>query len=739
MHSRSFVVVALAVVWLCTMALANIEFGEPIAPQNPKKLPAFSHRDHVLHDWAGTSGQPPEVFRDCRGCHQFSDQNRVSAPQEHCSKCHFGTGALDAAFSPGSKERLNDFASRTRSAFRHHTHGMMECRECHAIDGGLMKSSIPLQTGPGECARCHEATQARKALDDIRWYVPASKDAELARACGLPDKFTIPTDLDAYAKRLDAAFAGDGTGINALLESGGDFTHGDHNDLDCKSCHKGIESATANAIGTGSIEATGCGDCHQRAGGEPARFGEAIREQRPSWSLGAFDHADHFRVDQTDGVCTPEAYGLINSKTCQPCHTYAPEREGFAGRDYPFNGDSSRHRYQDCQQCHAVAGWSTGESPADPSKPPLHGSTSASQVSGWNGEQQKCTACHAFGEPDMAGNRPELDVARWSDKTFEFVGQTHPFITTSEAGDPAVQQDCSKCHRAVVPSLPSRLIERRFAHATHLPSAGTDLTAKDCTGCHPSAAKAGDTAALAVDFRTYDLGSCSTCHRGSEIREQVGEQKQPTPRAVVAFPHGPHVAANLACTACHDRGAENMTTKPAALACNECHNHIAGDDGPVTEYLFGDEVKSCAKCHDGAAGEGVNVPAIRGSDAAANDSRYGIVQELFAGFADRQFHPSSSRCTTCHRANVKDGLVQPIKARRANFLFARKTGNFHDAKDQKKEKLQQDLLNKAPGCMSCHWRDNGNLSEWRFNPESRTERDRLGNQFANFPGLKSKG
>lgn len=752
MHARTILVIA--AVWLSSLVASNVgafprEAAEPVAegsqPQGKARLPAFKHNDHVIAGWA--QSDVAEVWRDCRGCHQFSKANQVSAPQEHCASCHYGSGALENEFTGKSQKRLEDFASRTRPAFQHYTHGMLECRECHQLDEGRSRipGSLPLRTGPGECARCHEASQAREAAGKMRWFEPVTKDAGLAKAIGLPGAFTIPTDLDAYAVTLDKAFAADGAGINVLLDAGGHFTHGDHLKIDCTSCHQGIDKAAANGVGAANIVAKGCGDCHQRAPNQDARFAQPKKQVRDSFSLGAFAHADHLRKERKDGVCTGDAYQLISDQSCNACHEYRPERVGFEGRDFPFDGKSSKHRYQDCQECHAVEGWDTGESATDPNHPPLHGSTSRDLKSGWDGERQKCTACHAFGEPDMAGNRPKTDVRRWTDTTFVFSGQTHPYITEASFGDASVKKDCEDCHRAKVPALPSRLIKKRFRHETHLP--GGDLTQKDCTTCHKTAAKAGSADALAVDFRTYDVTYCATCHLGGTIKEDVQPKQEPVARPVVAFPHGPH-ASQIDCMKCHGRGEQDMATSTKALDCKECHDHKKGDDGILTEYLFGEQ-KTCAKCHTETGTEKVKVPAIRGSEGMGVDARYGIEQAVFAGFRDAQFHPPGSNCATCHRARVEEvevggkkvERIKPIITGIANFVHSRRTGDFHPrAGKNSKAELKERLQNQEAGCMSCHWKDfNNSLEEHGVFPEQETQRARLGNDFRNYPGLKSKG
>ncbi|MFK7743195.1 MAG: cytochrome c3 family protein [Planctomycetota bacterium] len=751
MRSRS-VVLVLGLVWLASLLAATL-LTPPGAMQGPKRPDSFSHKDHVPSAWsrqAPRNGKPgvPETFRDCRGCHAFGPDQPVSSPQEHCEKCH--DDKLRIAFEGGADKDLTPFASRTRQAFRHHTHGMLECRQCHLPDTKIRMNSLPIETGPGQCAQCHEKTQAKAAIASFRWFEGALQSDELARAIGLPGKFEVPTDVDAYADKLDRAFASPGEGINALLQAGGNFTHGDHLALDCRSCHEGIDEAGLAGTGTGAIEASGCGECHIRADGEAASVAAPTRMFRESWSLGAFAHSDHFGSERKGDICTAQAYAdykTEGSESCAQCHVYAPERLGFDGRDFPFDGESSNHRYQDCQQCHAVDGWRTGEA----NKPvPLHGSgiagdrsAAAGAASGWSSEEAQCTSCHVFGEPDMAATRPQASVQRLAGTTFVFAGQTHPYITTDGGGAEDVQKTCTECHRAVVPSLPSRLIEKRFRHATHLPGGDAQLASKDCTQCHPGSAQAGSSETLAIDYRTYDMKVCSECHLGDPVRESLAADFVPKRADVVSFPHEPHALAELSCTECHVLGAdgEDIQTKPESLSCSQCHDHILQEDGPRTEYVFGDEVKSCANCHDAAEDGTVAVPAIRGTEAAASDPHYGAMQGMFAGFADAQFHPSSSECATCHRANIDEGAgrLRAIRLAEQDFVLADRDGQFHSGTNGK-DQIRQRFNNKPAGCISCHWVKFNAVDKYKeARPETPESRSKFGNQFEGWPGLKSDG
>lgn len=772
MQPRSLLAL-LGVAWLISLLAAT--WGSGAAQRAAAAPPAFRHSTHVVKEWGEDFLE--ETFRDCRGCHQFGPDEAVSKPQDGCKDCHYGSGALDqfrrdedGEYQPGRDPDLVAFASRTREGFRHHTHGMLQCSECHrGAEGEDVPDNIPIRTGPGECARCHERDQAERAFGELRWFRAVAEDRDLARACGLEDTFSIPTDAASYADRLDEVFAGEGVGLNALLKKGGgDFAHGDHSELRCGDCHGGIPSATAAEVGTGAIDATACAGCHQRANGVPNQpLAPERSAARPSWSLGAFAHGDHYRVRsggaRKAGVCSEDAYGPFDGdldQTCQHCHVYDPGRPGFAGVDFPFTGgEGSKHRYRDCQTCHAVAGWSTGE--LGGARPALH-SSSDGERSGW--VEQRCDACHVFNGSDMSEERPVVGVERWTGRTFVFDGQTHPFITSAGGGAASVSKDCKSCHRAVVPSLPTRLIQKTFRHASHLPS-GRGLTSADCVSCHKSAQTAGSAAAMAADFRTYDLGTCQECHTGSAVVEDVDRDERPAARLTSAFPHKQHVE-HLACSACHEVASDgaDVVTKASATRCNDCHDHSssqaaisglldAGESDAVTarlrslHHIFDEDAKSCANCHHDASAPGVAaVPAIAGTDAVAADPRYSVQPVDFVGFSARQHHPRGGECVECHKANLAPSgdRVAPIKVASANVVFAgRPRGrSFHGSDETNYASFERG--GERVGCMSCHWKPIGAGSTitqafGNYEPAADETRAQLGNRFRGWPGAEADG
>lgn len=723
--------------------------GQRAGPSQGQDPVPFSHLDHVPNVWVRS--KQPETWRDCRGCHQFDAQRPVSAPQEHCNSCHVGTGTLALRTEPDFKNDLGPNRTETGTAFRHHTHGMLECRECHLpTDTEVDNENYQIRTGPGQCARCHEPGRMdAAAVGALRWFEGAT-DPQLARDLKIP--YHAPpqeSERAAYALKLVTVFGGSEGGMNTTpLPAGGDFTHGDHLAIACTDCHREVPSSAANQIGAGKVTVASCGECHVRdARGTPAAMaGGGTKVLRPSWSLGAFAHSDHHRWLQGSarkpGICNEKAYEAVQAG-CATCHVYAPAAAGLSERDFPFEGDTSRHRYADCLECHDQAGWSTGET----GDRPRHASNGADGA-GWS----DCARCHELGEPDLKTRRPQVEVQRHVERTFRFPANTHPDITAkgivrSQAEGRPAAQDCKDCHRAKVPELSSRIVRSVFRHDSHLPP---QPTAADCATCHPTARTAADSAALADGFRTYSLASCNKCHWGGEVREELGEGEAPVAKAVVQFPHGPHVdKARLSCSECHDRGPDgrDMVTKPSALACNECHDHQRQDrpGDSRAEALFGSEVASCARCHhdvDGTADQPAvaSVPAPKGSARSATDPRYLSQQVTFDGFSDPQFHPAEGKCIDCHRSNVVAGTdrLAVLEPTVVNHVLAVRDASVH-------------ALSKSepPECLRCHWTlptggvwssavNVSNASEtekdFRRAVESPATRKAFGNSSEGYPG-----
>jgi hypothetical protein len=722
--------VALLVAWLTWSLLAS--FGGSPEPARPGvQAGPFSHVTHVPRVWFG--GTVPEVFRDCRGCHRFDANQTVSAPQAVCDSCHTGAGKLRVTASKGFAKDLAGYQTRTREAFRHHTHGALECRECHLSPRfyGEAQSHIEINTGPGQCQRCHEAgTVTAEVVGRFRWW-------------------QRPETLDpvAYAKDLVDVFGGPRGQLNVKfpLPTGGQFDHGDHGEIGCEQCHVDTRAAAAQSVGQVQVPADGCKKCHitdqNNTPAVPAAAPKLL--ERPLWSLGAFAHADHFAkgaAGRTDAaaIATPAAFELIAKQNCAACHSSPTSQVGLRDRDFPFDAVHSKHTYLQCTGCHASAAWSTGES----KQKPLHASSIAVDPTVGKGNWDGCKRCHVLGGDDMKRERVQETVRRRGQSTFVFPANTHPDITTrgvAQQGRPALQ-DCAKCHRAQVPELSSRLQTKAFRHATHLPEDAAAAEAA-CRQCHPAAQSSKDSATLGdAAFRVYSLDSCTTCHWGGPVTESAS-QVEPAPAAVVSFPHQPHVVTGkLACSSCHEPAADggDIRTKPKANDCSQCHDHSLATEGPRTEAIFDENAASCVKCHHRdlpggtAAAQVCAVPPPRPEVLA--DPRYRTTQPGFGGFTASQFHPTDRRCGECHLAGLDANRVLAVRAvlTGADHIQVKEAPGVH-----------QNGYSPAE-CLRCHWKPLPQLKagvggtaeqiQWRGEPQSPATRQRFGNLSRGYPG-----
>ncbi|MFN9306684.1 MAG: cytochrome c3 family protein [Planctomycetota bacterium] len=774
---------ALALVWLASLGFASwgdASVGAAAAgDQDPKAQgERFTHARHVTPEWR--EGEVAEVWRDCRGCHDYTPQRQVSAPQESCDACHVPAGQagqLARRFAAGWEKDLALYRTRTRDAFRHHTHLMLECRECHSPPPGARVAigDYDIVTGPGQCARCHEP--AAIAADDfavlrgVRWFQGAV-DAAAADALGVP-RFQPPqpAQFAAFATRLAEVFGGPTGALNVgatQLPPGGAFDHADHGAMDCVACHEAIPGAGPGDLGTGGIKVPSCAQCHSGSDGKGLTAAASRAERRVQHAAGAFAHADHYRFLQPgqarrEGVANAAAYAALEAPgnaSCSHCHQQDPAAMHDPRADHPFVDAAGRptglgrHRYLDCVACHDGPGWNTGESPTAPLHDSSDGASDGKPAVAGRPGFDGCAACHEIGRGDFFAV-PQAQVERIREAVFLFGGQTHPYIGLGGDGQRPELQDCAACHRGRVPELPSRLGQRPFRHAVHLPAAPGP---QDCLLCHPRAKEAATSEALAgADFRTYSQQACGSCHLGAQVLEVGARELTERGRTLaslagkdrtVQFDHKAHVA-KAACADCHVVAADgrDVTTRDEARTCVQCHDHDAtrGVDTNGAEIVFGDQAQSCARCHPAGAavvaagGRKVDVPPRRGSPAAAADARFVQAVTRFGGFAGAQFHPTDRRCTECHRADLQPDPKWPgRRVPRADHLFGESTSPH----------AGQGGSYEPRGCLGCHWSPmqaagysgavapsgDDELDAMRKDPGGRKARARFGNRRAGYPG-----
>lgn len=163
-------------------------------------------------------------------------------------------------------------------------------------------------------------------------------------------------------------------------------------------------------------------------------------------------------------------------------------------------------------------------------------------------------------------------------------------------GPPVSENACLQCHLGVERQA-AAFQGAAFSHAPHVAQAGLS-----CTQCHtPLDRHGGTTLASTADCQAchhpvIQQVACARCHAG-----EGGAPAGPIALPAGTFTHGPHLAANLACTACHT--APVMAARD--LACDNCHDQHHQPDvacadchraGTLAKHKREDHV-ACVQCH----------------------------------------------------------------------------------------------------------------------------------------------
>ncbi len=710
-------------------------------------------KGHVQTQWF-TREAKQEVPRDCRGCHVFGETASVE-PQDVCARCHYA-GEFELA-GDGSLAALHDEVDI--AGFEHFDHLRLACRECHLEPDVRGAERMVIPTSVAECERCH-ADDAATTLAEMEWIDPQQREP------ANPD-----WKRDFYAALNDAQ----GMRPDAL----GPFRHADHvlepsSALSlaaaaetCKACHAGVYASTATFGADVEYDDASCGECHVDAPDSRQEF-TSETEQRPSRAAFTFDHVDHLAYARDDAdAAAASGYTRLEESGCHACHAYDP---ALPIPDYAVARTAALAQpawsYEGCIECHALEPWNA------PSDLPKGHSGWADEVETRPGTSMACTDCHLFGAPDMAGTRALVQVQRPRPTTFLVESQRHPFITGSELGEAA---DCADCHFAPVPELPSRIVEKRFNHTTHLPDlASTPLedVLERCADCHAAnVAKAassqdigrvyGDTRGLSKATSpqslvspatgkapptspyglTYDPAACVDCHFGDEIVAKMDDVDRAPRRAVTDFPHDAHIGKWLpggeiaTCVTCHvdvespsydvfdDR--TNMYGDVGVLlgaaTCEMCHRH-EGELAAITGGAGRASVSSCAECHADA------VPAL---DPAEHPTVARVVGASF-GVSGSQFHPVDQACNACH---LPGSIVREAPAvARVGTLGKEWDPNTSTSDIHERGRYP---LEQSDQCLDCHWyRQIGSVEA---NPRKEDVRRRLGNKLETSKGLPYPG
>jgi len=562
----------------------------------------FRHGPHVAGQWLSL----PEVPRDCRGCH---DYERGRDPQAACLQCHFKDSLKLTGSTPAFEKGLDPLRD-AKAPFQHRDHLRYDCKRCHAPPTGgpaVVPDDMPVPKGSGLCQDCHD---------------PKGEKA--------PPEAVAPPVHEKLLKGLNASPRMGPEGFRG-------FDHLDHISRQamekqdpsvCGKCHESVAQAGASDLGKKEFALKSCAACHVQLGGVAVVYATKAKTQK-SLAAATFPHDKHLSAQAR------EKDEQIREKGCFACHVYAENSATFDLK--PKFGS-----YGACITCHVHESW----------KVPDHG------------QVDNCAGCHTVGAGEMKTNRPQVLVSRSRSQSFRVTTQAHPFITG--ASTPAGSEDCTKCHVAPLTSAPSRIQEKKFVHATHLPP---EPKAEDCLACHAS--RVSNAKIPAEIAQAYDPAACARCHRGGEVETAKAEASS---RPVPDFSHASHLQ-KTGCLDCHkpDQSKPDLDvgTLPKALDCSQCHDHRTSAEttgGKDQKY-----VETCARCHaSGVPRKGTSVDAERLVLAAAEGS---------------QFHPSDVACKICHEVPHR-GLT--LKSEPHVFGLAR------DSK-------VHDRAGTPESCLCCHW------------------------------------
>ena len=659
----------------------------------PREDLPFSHGYHVASSWMNL--EVTEVSRDCRGCHD--PKAPAQGLEQTCIKCHTGGDFT-------TKGRYRPLSPPT-AGFAHGDHTALTCRECHApreagtTPGQMLSPSrpIPIRRGIGECSRCH-GPEGAEYVDPFAFIDPENEpppgsvqealDRNPAMRCEELGSFVHGEHMfDPGAVTSMAALLGDGAA-----------------DRGCLVCHGPLRSS--RELGT-VFEPDACAWCHiTEEQQRPVRF--SANASLPSWTLGAFSHQDHLRPVDLPRAGPPRAdesaFDRLADQGCAACHEHSQNEtsvEQKAGSEFGFSQDLPA--YEGCAACHAV----------EYLQPSRHGDWGRKGADLANDGSRGCAGCHTFGTEteEFPRSTPRVSVSRPRPVTFDIRTQSHPMIGEGELPP----DSCVVCHRAPVTGLRSRIQQKKFDHATHLPR---EASSENCLRCHEAAVAStrgpeqlGFSDGLQTQGLTYDPTACGECHRGSEPKpnfDPTGEVE------ALLFSHESHLGRDhpafgpVDCETCHQSRSGPSDRYFETLTCDHCHNH------EEWSQLSGDmnvqSTRTCGRCHV------ARIPEI--GEVIANVRRNRI-SDCFG----TQHHPKDRACTDCHlderiELELRASVTTDSANVRGQIHKVRPTGGFEDEQ-----------------CLSCHWSGRQRARPMRLDPDDEAIRSQYGAVLEDYPGV----
>ncbi len=693
----------LPAVLLFLLATLGLALGATLAqtPQAAATKPSFfAHERHVSALWSSQEAKQSktkrdgEVPRDCQGCHDYRKDvplAQLAKPTDRCERCHDPDGYWKTNDQTVNRDKARvDPKNEATRLFKHASHLVsadgkpIDCAECHYEDAGTKDTPawrIKLPSDNAEnksyCTKCHNnAKPAGQWTDEERKSRKAFNSGLTAEAAkrAKPSGARAPL-VFSHAAHLDAA------------ELAG------ANPAKCQVCHTSLKDSKPESLAETQFDTNACETCHtgMEFTSSPKREdGSKFTVKSPT--AGVFSHAQHL----AGGAPKNSATKPVGTEGCLACHVFeagATRPEGvrtFTLKPFlqPANGKGA---FQGCVSCHTEI------------KLQNHGST------------DECAQCHIVEAGSltkngaMKSNRPQERVARVDAASFTFELQSHKFISKGQSDD--APQSCAECHKAKLELQPSRIKDRVFNHATHLPKdiAAQSASAKTaaCEKCHSEVANSGTLKDIAQIFAAE---SCVECHGKAGAIPTLGKD---TRNQLLRFDHKKHVGKQsvdgrtVSCADCHlsegpDQAAKIVLAEKVA-ECTLCHAHSDKAD-PRTNRFTKAAVQSCTLCHvAGVPAKGEAVPV-------------GRARLLVKGNGSQE-HTGESQCTQCHiirkeafddnsRVKLNVNPIEVFWQTKHDFESpheARLNLNKELAKASPQQKEMTKYFYDDVACTDCHW------------------------------------
>ncbi len=612
---------------------ADPAFRKGLEPLREDNSPVFDHAEHGR--------------LACRECHA-PDSGRPVIPKfmpvrrgaAVCARCHDKDAPREFLMSGGRKEgdpplasdkffdRIDADASmgpERLGRFLHAEHlgdpgscprlevllaGSDESKSCLPCHEGIVTAKTPDFHGglfePGRCGECHlsrgeaaSATLATGVRDGKSRSLLTFSHADHVKAVTPrdPSKATA----EGYERISDhACLACHAYGGTGFADATGDYRFlrnphpAAHEFEGCVTCH--ADAAWKPVHERWSDEDRACTKCHDFGRGD-------MRIDRPTVEVTR-ERAQSFKIaGQSHPLVTVgEGAAAVVDEACGECHKAAIQKLPSRIQDRPFNHLTHVGQNPDskkCDDCHS---------------PAINLSDGSAEIGERTYDVKKCVTCHRDGLVAVPAPGGPETVVRF------------PHRTHLEAKNPRDSRTCLDCHA----------LDPRSGGADY----ATIDEARSCTKCHDHAEN-GPNVERTGGVSGREVESCRKCHRSaSGLRDsvpEVGREDFAVQRLELGRQKGSqHHPPGRACSECHSRGAEEISSR-IELAARVFRDDRGNSDVHTPEEAPGAppvrpaEQEKCLGCH-----WRMKRPEMQYDPAAADvRRRFGDRMIGFPGWPDR--------------------------------------------------------------------------------------------------------